>query len=181
MSDPFNLKPFIRRVDDYPIPGIKFRDITSLLETPKAFATACEEMTKISADFAPTAVTGIESRGFIFAGTIANQLSLPLILARKPDKLPNATFSKTFDLEYGSTELQIQQNTDLTINDRVIVVDDLIATGGTATACAELLEDHFNVQRENILVLALIDLPALGGSSLIRQAGLQVRSLVDFS
>jgi adenine phosphoribosyltransferase len=181
MSDPHNLKPFIRSVDDYPIPGIKFRDITSLLETPSAFATACGEMTALSAGFSPTAVIGIESRGFIFAGAIASRLSQPLVLARKPDKLPNASFSQAFDLEYGSTALEIQKNTQLSDQDRVVVVDDLIATGGTAVACAELLSGHFGVARQNILVLALIDLPNLGGSDAIRQGGFNVASLMAYT
>jgi len=181
MSDPHNLKPFIRSVDDYPIPGIKFRDITSLLETPSAFATACGEMTTLSAEFSPTAVIGIESRGFIFAGAIASSLGLPFVLARKPEKLPNATFTKAFDLEYGSTALEIQKNTQLSNQDRVIAVDDLIATGGTAVACAELLHEHFGVARENILVLALIDLPDLGGSEAIQQSGFNVASLVAYA
>jgi len=181
MSDPHNLKPFIRSVDDYPIPGIKFRDITSLLETPSAFATACGEMTTLSAEFSPTAVIGIESRGFIFAGAIASSLGLPFVLARKPEKLPNATFTKAFDLEYGSTALEIQKNTQLSNQDRVIVVDDLIATGGTAVACAELLSEHFGVARQNILVLALIDLPNLGGSDAIRQGGFNVASLMAYT
>ncbi len=181
MNDPLNLKPFIRSVDDYPIPGIKFRDITSLLETPSAFATACDEMTALSKGFSPTTVIGIESRGFIFAGAIASSLSVPFVLARKPGKLPNDTFSKAFDLEYGSTALEVQKNTKLSDQDRVIVVDDLIATGGTAVACAELLTEHFGVVRENILVLALIDLPGLGGSNAIQQAGFNVATLIAYT
>ena len=180
MSDPHNLKPFIRSVDDYPVPGIKFRDITSLLEAPAAFATACSEMTKLTAGFSPTAAIGIESRGFIFAGAIASNLGLPFVLARKPGKLPNDTVSQAFDLEYGSTFLEIQKNTHLTDQDRVVVVDDLIATGGTAVACAELLEVHFSVARENILILALIDLPNLGGSDVLRQSGLNVATLLAY-
>ena len=87
------------------------------------------------------------------------------MLARKPGKLPNPAFSREFDLEYGSTALEIQKNTALTDQDTVIIVDDLIATGGTAIACAELLNEHFAVAKQNILVLALIDLPALGAAS----------------
>lgn len=180
MSDPFNLKPCIRSVDDYPIEGVTFRDITSLLETPAAFTTACSEMTRLSAEFSPTAIVSIESRGFIFAGAVASNLGLPCVLARKPNKLPNATYARAFDLEYGSTALEIQRNTGLSNADRVIVIDDLIATGGTALACADLLCDHFQMVRENILVLALVDLPGLGGSAAIRQTGCRVETLVAY-
>jgi adenine phosphoribosyltransferase len=167
-------------VEDYPIPGITFRDITSLLETPSAFAKACQELRQLSKAFAPTAVASIESRGFIFAGPIACDLSLPMVLARKPGKLPNDAYRKDFDLEYGSTSLEIQKNTALTAADRVVIIDDLIATGGTAIACAELLNERFRVPRENILVLALIDLPALGGSDLISSSGYNVGSIIEY-
>lgn len=181
VSDPFDLKPSIRTVDDYPIPGITFRDITSLIESPPAFVKACTEMTTLSAAFDPTAIVSIESRGFIFAGPIACDLTLPLVLARKPGKLPNDAYRKEFDLEYGSTSLEIQKNTPLTGQDRVVIVDDLIATGGTAIACAELLCEHFSVPKEQILVLALIDLPALGGSRLITRSGFEVASLTAYT
>ena len=181
MSDPFGLKPSIRSVEDYPIPGVTFRDITSLLETPSAFVTACQELRRLSDAFAPTAVVSIESRGFIFAGPIAYDLSLPMVLARKPDKLPNDTYRKAFDLEYGSTSLEIQKNTALSEVDRVVIIDDLIATGGTAIACAQLLQENFSVARENILILAVIDLPALGGSDAIVSSGYNVETLTEYS
>ncbi len=181
MSDPFNLKPSIRTVENYPIAGVTFRDITSLLETPTAYTTACAELTKLAAAFAPTALTSIESRGFIFTGSIACDLSLPLVLARKPGKLPNDSYRREFDLEYGSASVEIQKNTQLSALDRVVIVDDLIATGGTALACADLLSEHFSVARENMLVLALIDLPGLGGSRLISSSGISVASLVAYA
>ena len=180
MSDPFGLKPSIRSVEDYPIPGVTFRDITSLLETPSAFVKACQELRRLSDAFAPTAVVSVESRGFIFAGPIACNLSLPMVLARKPDKLPNKTYRKEFDLEYGSTSLEIQKNTALSEMDRVVIIDDLIATGGTAIACAELLHENFSVARDNILILAVIDLPALGGSAAIARAGYNVETLTEY-
>ena len=180
MSDPLGLKPYIRTVDDYPIPGVKFRDITSLLETPSAFATACKAMTDGCDDFNPTAVVAIESRGFIFAAPMAKELGLPFVLARKPGKLPNPAFSRSFELEYGSTALEIQKNTALGSQDRIVIVDDLIATGGTAIACADLLNEHFGVPAENILVVALIDLPSLGGSAALHKAGYQARSIIAY-
>ncbi len=180
MKDPLNLKQYVRTVDDFPIDGIVFRDITSLIETPKAFAKTCNELTKITKEFNADIVASIESRGFIFAGTIARDLSLPFVLARKPGKLPNETFKKSFDLEYGSTSIEIQKNTDINKNQRIIIVDDLIATGGTAIACAELFTENFDIQKSNILVLSVIDLPFLGGSKLIMEKGYQVETIMEF-
>ena len=180
MSDKFKLKKFIRKVDDFPIEGIVFRDITSLIETPEAFVTTCQQLTILAKLFDANAIASIESRGFIFAGSIAKDLSLPFILARKPGKLPNSTFTRDFDLEYGSTSIEIQKNTILNKTDRVVIVDDLVATGGTAIACAELITENFDITKENILILAVIDLPNLGGSNLIKQQGYKVETLVSY-
>ncbi len=180
MSDPLKLKKFIRTVDNFPIDGIIFRDITSLIETPEAFVKTCDELTRITKEFGASIVASIESRGFIFAGTIARDLSLPFVLARKPGKLPNETFQKSFDLEYGSTSIEIQKNTDIKPNQKIVIVDDLVATGGTAIACAELLTENFNVRNEDILILSIIDLTDLGGSSLIRKKGYAIKTIVDY-
>ena len=180
MKDPLDLKQYVRTVDDFPIDGIVFWDITSLIETPKAFVKTCNELTKITKEFNADIVASIESRGFIFAGTIARDLSLPFVLARKPGKLPNETFKKSFDLEYGSTSIEIQKNTDINKNQRIIIVEDLIATGGTAIGCAELFTENFDIQKSNILVLSVIDLPFLGGSELIVEKGYQVKTIMEF-
>jgi len=181
MSDPYNLKEYIRTVDDFPIDGIKFRDITSLIETPDAFVKTCNAMDELTKAFNHSVIVSIESRGFIFAGSISKDLALPFVLARKPGKLPNESYSKEFDLEYGRTSIEIQKNTSITSNDRVVIIDDLVATGGTAIACAELLTENFGVLNENILVLAVIDLPDLGGSKLIANQGYSVETLVGYS
>ena len=181
MSDPYNLKEYIRTVDDFPIDGIKFRDITSLIETPDAFVKTCNAMDELTKAFNPSVVVSIESRGFIFAGSISKDLALPFVLARKPGKLPNESYSKEFDLEYGRTSIEIQKNTSITSNDKVVIIDDLVATGGTAIACAELLTENFGVLNKNILVLAVIDLPNLGGSKLIADQGYSVETLVGYS
>ena len=180
MSDPYNLKKYIRTVNDFPIDGIKFRDITSLIETPDAFIKTCNAMDELTKAFNPSVVVSIESRGFIFAGSISKDLALPFVLARKPGKLPNESHSKEFDLEYGRTSIEIQKNTSITSKDRVVIIDDLVATGGTAMACAELLTENFGVLNENILVLAVIDLPDLGGSKLIADQGYSVETLVGY-
>ena len=180
MSDRLELKKFIRTVDNFPIDGIIFRDITSLIETPEAFVKTCDELTRITKEFGASIVASIESRGFIFAGTIARDLSLPFVLARKPGKLPNETYKKSFDLEYGSTSIEIQKNTEIKPNQKIVIVDDLVATGGTAIACAELLTENFNVKNEDILILSIIDLTDLGGSSLIREKGYAIKTIVDY-
>ncbi len=180
MNDPLDLKKFIRTVNDFPIDGIVFRDITSLIETPEAFIKTCDELTKITKEFGAELIASIESRGFIFAGTIARDLGLPFVLARKPGKLPNKTFQKSFNLEYGSTSIEIQKNTNIKKGQKIVIVDDLVATGGTAIACAELLTENFNVSNEDILILSIIDLTELGGSKLIKEKGFSIRTIVDY-
>ena len=180
MSDKLDLKKHIRDVEDFPIPGIKFRDITSLIETPEPFRKTCKELTKMTESFNADLVVSIESRGFIFAGTIARDLGLPFVLARKPGKLPNETYKKSFDLEYGSTSIEIQKNTQINPNDKIVIVDDLVATGGTAIACAELLSENFNVKNSNILILSIINLEDLGGRKLIQEKGFLIETIVDY-
>ena len=180
MSDRLNLKKHIREIENFPIPGIKFRDITSLIETPESYSKTCKELTRITQKFSADLVVSIESRGFIFAGPISKDLSLPFVLARKPGKLPNKTYKKDFDLEYGSTSIEIQTNTNIKDTDKVVIVDDLVATGGTAIACAELIHENFNVAKENILILSVIDLPELGGSKKIINDGYKLEVLVSY-
>ena len=179
-KDYLDLKQFIRTVDDFPISGIEFRDITSLIENPKAFVKTCNELTKITKNFRADIVTSIESRGFIFAATIARDLNLPFVLARKPGKLPNETFKKRFNLEDGSTSIEIQKNTKINKDHKIIIVDDLVATGGTALACAEIFLENFNIMKSNILILSVIDLPDLGGSKKIIDKGLHIKTLMEF-
>lgn len=180
MEDKLNLKQYIRTVNDFPIPGIKFRDITGLIESPEGLTKSCNAFIDFTANFKATMVASIESRGFIFAGPISKDLSLPFVLARKPGKLPNETYKKEFELEYGSTSIEIQKNTNITERDRIVIVDDLIATGGTALACAELICENFNVPRDNILILSVIDLPELGGSKKIKNDGYNIEVLVSY-
>lgn len=179
-KDPLELKQYIRTVDNFPIDGIQFKDITSLIEIPEAFIKTCNELTKMTKEFNAEIVTSIESRGFIFAGTISRDLGLPFVLARKPGKLPNKTFQKSFNLEYGSTSIEIQKNTNIRKGQKIVIVDDLVATGGTAIACAELLTENFNVNNEDILILSIIDLTELGGSTLIREKGFSIKTIIDY-
>ena len=107
-------------------------------------------------------------------------MELPLILARKPGKLPNPTYQRNYNLEYGEATLHIQRNSDLNKNDKIVIVDDLIATGGTAKALASLIAQCWNVPKENILILAVIDLPDLGGRAIIESDGFNVETLIEF-
>jgi adenine phosphoribosyltransferase len=173
-----DLKNAIRTVPDFPIPGIQFRDITSLTENPLAFNKALVDLTNLS--FKATKIIGIESRGFVFGAPLARDMDVPFIMARKPGKLPNETYKKDFDLEYGSTSLEIQKNTDIVPEDVVVIIDDLIATGGTAIACADLVHENFNVPKENITVLAIIDLTDLGGFAKIVAQGYNAGALIDY-
>lgn len=175
-----DLKDCIRTVPNFPIPGIQFRDITSLIENPSAFNKSLLDLTSLTMSFSATKVVGIESRGFVFGAPIARDLDLPFIMARKPGKLPNPTHKRDFDLEYGSTSLEIQKVTDINEHDKVVIVDDLIATGGTAIACADLVHECFDVPKENILILAVINLPSLEGSAIIEKHGYSVNTLIEF-
>ena len=179
-KDPLGIHPFIRTVDDFPIRGIKFKDITSLIENPKAFVKTCEELTRITREYSATIVVSIESRGFVFAGAVASNLYLPFVLARKPGKLPNETYKKNFDLEYGSTSIEIQKNTQIKSIDKIVIIDDLVATGGTAIACAEILHKKFNVPNDQILILSIIDLTYLEGAKRIKELGLGIRSIISY-
>ena len=175
-----DIKDSIRTIPDFPIQGIQFRDITSLLESPEALNKALIDMTASCMMFNATKLVAIESRGFLFASPIARDMDLPLVLARKPGKLPNPTYSKEYELEYGTSELHIQKCSELTKEDKIVIIDDLIATGGTAIACAQLISESFNISKDNILVLAVIDLPDLGGSKVIKQTGYNVETIVEF-
>ena len=175
-----DLKDCIRTVPNFPIPGIQFRDITSLIENPSAFNKSLLDLTSLTMSFGATKVVGIESRGFVFGTPVARDLDLPFIMARKPGKLPNPTHKRDFDLEYGSTSLEIQKVTDINEYDKVVIVDDLIATGGTAIACADLVHECFDVPKDNILILAVIDLPDLGGFNKIIEQGYNAGALIEF-
>jgi len=172
------MKASIRTVYDFPIPGIQYRDITGLLEDPKSFKEAIVNMTSEAMQFKVQTIIGIESRGFVFGAPIAYDLDLPFVLARKPGKLPNKTVSKKYTLEYGEAELHLQELSP--ILGKVVIIDDLIATGGTALACADLVHENWRIPKENILILAVIDLPDLKGSDTIKAHGYKVKTLIEY-
>ena len=169
-----NLRDYIRNIPDFPRKGILFRDITPLLSSPDAFDWAISEMVGIAKDLKPDVIVGIESRGFIFAIPISMNLSLPFVPVRKKGKLPYKTLSASYELEYGEDKLEIH-NDALSSGSRVLIVDDLIATGGTIKACSELV----GALGGNIVgVVTLIDLVDVRDEGCI--SGLSVRSLLNY-
>ena len=173
------IKNAIRTIPNFPIDGIMFRDVTTLYSNSEAM----KEVIKLTCDYwrneGLTSIAGIEARGFITGSIIANQLSLPFVPIRKKGKLPHDTLSQEYELEYGKATIEIHSDA-LNSNDKVLIVDDLIATGGTAIACAELFTENFDIQKSNILILSVIDLPGLGGSKLIVEKGYQVKTIMEF-
>ncbi|MCX7655772.1 MAG: adenine phosphoribosyltransferase [Treponemataceae bacterium] len=138
MEQSFNLDMAIRKVPDFPKKGILFYDITSILANPLAFQYCLDAMERLYKDMTIDAVAAIESRGFVFAAPFADRLKIPLILIRKKGKLPGKTISKKYQLEYGESELEVHPD-DVPTGKRVLVVDDLIATGGTLRAATDLI------------------------------------------
>ena len=169
-----NFEAYIRSVPDFPKPGILFRDITPLLGDAAAFAEAVAAMAEPVAALKATHVMGIESRGFIFGAALAQKLGLGFVPARKPGKLPSAVFREDYGLEYGTDGLELHQDAFKT-GDRVLLVDDLLATGGTAAAARALVEKTGAQALALTLLIELSDLP--GREKL---AGLPVFSVLRY-
>lgn len=172
-----DLRESIRSIPDYPKPGIMFRDITTLLGDARAFRRAIDELVQPWAGTKIDKVAGIEARGFILGGAVAHQLSAGFVPIRKKGKLPHATVSIAYSLEYGLDEMEMHED-GVRPGERVILVDDLIATGGTATAAVALLK-RLDVEVE--AACFVIDLPDLGGAQKIRDLGVPVRTLMEFA
>jgi len=166
----------IRTIPDYPKKGILFRDITTLLGDARAFRRSVDELVHPFAGAKIDKVAGIEARGFILGGAIAHQLSAGFVPIRKKGKLPHATIRVAYSLEYAVDEMEMHQDGVLR-GERVILVDDLIATGGTAEGAVRLLT---SLGAEVVAACFVIDLPELGGADKIRKLGVPVRSLVQF-
>ncbi|RLD32144.1 MAG: adenine phosphoribosyltransferase [Bacteroidetes bacterium] len=139
MSDNFDLDDAIRKVEGFPKEGIVFYDITSILSNPAAFSYCTAEMVKMYRNKSIDGIVAVEARGFLFAAPLAEKLGIPLILARKKGKLPGKVIERSFALEYGEDVIQIQEN-DIKIGENILLIDDLVATGGTLKATAELIE-----------------------------------------
>ncbi|MDO3385675.1 adenine phosphoribosyltransferase [Gilvimarinus sp. SDUM040013] len=166
----------ITTIANFPKPGIQFRDITSLLECPEASRLTVEKLGHKCIDIDCNKIVAIEARGFIFGATLAQELSVPLVLARKPGKLPRATLQQQYKLEYGQDTLHIHRDS-LQEGDRVLIIDDLIATGGTALAVVKLVEQVGAQVTHACFVVAL---PELGGVSRLQKAGVRVDYLLEY-
>lgn len=174
MGNNTTIEKSIRKVRDFPKKGVLFYDITGLLINPEAFAECVQKMTEIYKDSGITKLAAIEARGFIFASPLALSLGLPVVLVRKKNKLPGKTIKKSYLLEYGEDTIEIHES-DIAEGDRFLVVDDLIATGGTIRAACELIESAGAEIHE---IFAVIGLPFLDYSS--RLSGYSVRTLIDY-
>ncbi|WP_427928673.1 adenine phosphoribosyltransferase [Agrobacterium cavarae] len=167
----------IRSINDYPKPGIIFRDITTLLGNPRAFRRAMDELVNPYAGTKVDKIAGIEARGFILGGAMAHQLSTGFVPIRKKGKLPHTTVRVAYSLEYGVDEMEMHVDA-VQPGEKVILVDDLIATGGTAEGAVKLLRQ---MGAEIVSACFVIDLPDLGGRKKLEDLGVEVRTLVEFS
>ena len=171
-----DLKKYIRSIQDYPKKGILFRDITTLIKNPKAFNYVIDKIVEISKKVEFNKVSAIESRGFIFASTVSYLTNKPLILLRKKNKLPAEKHSIDFQLEYGEATIEVHKYS-IEKNDKVLIIDDLIATGGTAEAAAKLIEISGGEVAGFIFIINLFDLP---GNNLLKKKSYFTESLIEF-
>jgi adenine phosphoribosyltransferase len=171
------LKSRIRTVRDWPKTGVNFRDVTTLFQDPEAFRVLVETFAVDCRRLNINLIAAIDARGFIIGGALAYQMNKPFMLVRKKGKLPARTLSSDYDLEYGSASIEIHADA-CKAGDRVLIVDDLIATGGTVLAAAKLIRA---LHAEVVGVAAIIDLPELGGSAKLRAAGLDVHAMCAFT
>ena len=171
-----NLKKFIRSVPDYPKKGILFRDITTLIKDEKAFAESIDQIIERTKKYKIDKVAAIESRGFVFASAVSYLLKKPFIMLRKKNKLPADTYSVDFELEYGTATIEVHKDS-IDKDDSVLIIDDLIATGGTAEAAAKLVE----ISKGNVAAFIFaINLFDLGGSNNLIKRGYKIESLMNF-
>src|SRR5210317_2132682 len=170
-----NLKDYIRSIPDYPKKGILFRDITTLIKDENAFAETINQIVERSKQYQFTKIAAIESRGFVFASAVSYILKKPFIMLRKKNKLPAEVHSVDFELEYGKATIEVNKDS-LNENDSVLIIDDLIATGGTAEAAAELIKISKNGNSEIIFVINLFD---LGESANLLNSNNKVESLIS--
>ena len=171
-----NLKDHIRSIKDYPKKGILFRDITTLIKNEKAFTKCIDEIVERSKKFKFDKIAAIEARGFVFASAVSYILKKPFILLRKENKLPADRYAVDFQLEYGKATMEIHKDS-IDKNDSVLLIDDLIATGGTAEAAAKLIEISNGSVAGFIFVINLFD---LRGSENLTEKGYKVENLIDF-
>ncbi len=171
-----NLKEFIRSIPDYPKKGILFRDITTLIKDKNAFKETINQIVERSKKYKFDKIAAIESRGFVFASAISYILEKPFIMLRKKNKLPAETYSVDFELEYGTATIEVHKDS-IKKGEKVLIIDDLIATGGTAEAAAKLVEISKGEIAAFIFVINLFDLK---GSDNLENKGFKVENLIEF-
>ena len=171
-----NLKDYIRSIPDYPKKGILFRDITTLIKDEKAFSETINQIVDKSKNITFDKIAAIESRGFVFASAVSYIMKKPFIMLRKKDKLPADVHTVDFELEYGTATIEVHKDS-INKNDKVLIIDDLIATGGTAEAAAKLVEISGGKVACFIFVINLFD---LSGSDNLKKKGYMVENLIEF-
>ncbi|WP_432720181.1 adenine phosphoribosyltransferase [Jeongeupia wiesaeckerbachi] len=171
------IKARIRTVPDWPQPGVQFRDITPLLQDPKTFRVLVDTFVHRYMDQKLDVVAGVDARGFILGAVVAYELNLGFVPIRKKGKLPFATVAEEYELEYGSATVEIHCDA-CRAGDRVLLIDDLVATGGTMIAAAKLLT---RIGATVVEAAAIVDLPELGGSKLVTQQGIPLYTICDFA
>ena len=171
-----DLKDYIRSIPDYPKKGILFRDITTLIKNAQAFKETINQIVEKSKSFKIDKIAAIESRGFVFASAVAYILSKPFIMLRKKNKLPAETFTTDFELEYGTATIEVHKDS-IVKNDSVLIIDDLIATGGTAEGAAKLVKMSGGNVAGFIFVINLFD---LGGCDKLKKENYKVENLIEF-
>ncbi len=171
-----DLKKHIRSIQDYPKKGILFRDITTLIKNPEAFKFTNDKIIELSKNLEFDKVAAIESRGFVFASTVSYLLQKPFILLRKKNKLPAETHSIDFTLEYGEATIEVHKDS-ISKNEKILIIDDLIATGGTAEAAAKLIEISGGKVAGFVFVINLFDLK---GNEMLKKKGYRTSSLIEF-
>jgi adenine phosphoribosyltransferase len=173
-----DLKNIIRTVDDFPKPGIQFLDVTSILENPEAFRRTVNWFIKIAAIHQIESIVAIDARGFIWGGAVANELRCPLHLARKPGKLPGNIVTHTYDTEYSTASLSMLK--DIKIKGPVMIIDDILATGGTLNAVGKMLHQEFQIKPKDQIHTVIANLDFLPGKKFLTNKGYIVEHLLNF-
>ena len=177
MPEPYDFAPHIRTIPDFPIPGVQFRDVTTLFGHAEAFRRAVDALAEPYLDHHVDVIVAMDARGFILGGAVSYNLGLPFVPIRKKGKLPGPRLSEAYSLEYGEAIVEIHSDA-FRAGQRVLLVDDLLATGGTAVAGVKLIE---RLGGHLIAASFIVDLPELGGSKRLREMGIEVHSLTNFA